>query len=188
MKPSPFLILGLPRSRTAWLSLLFTVGDCYCFHDLTADVLSIPHFAQRLTMQPGRIVGDSDSGALLILEELLEELPDARICYVRRPMCDALVSFATATRIPTETARPMFHELEARLDAAEKRWPGASVTFAGLDRPEEIQRIWAWLTHGAVFPAAHYQRMRNMIVCPDPDYLQEVARTGRHCVLTGGLQ
>jgi hypothetical protein len=53
-----FLILGLPRSRTAWLANFLTYDGLFCYHEGTNGCRSLEEYKNKLT--PGR--GDSNTG------------------------------------------------------------------------------------------------------------------------------
>jgi hypothetical protein len=70
----PFLIVGLPRSRTAWLAAVCnTVPNAICYHE---PVISYPSWQESLLLwrsQDREWVGIADSGMGLHLREILEE-------------------------------------------------------------------------------------------------------------------
>src|SRR5581483_3193569 len=56
----PFLIVGLPRSRTAWLAAFLTGGEVHCHHELLRQCKQWIDYPQKLLATPAPIVGDAD--------------------------------------------------------------------------------------------------------------------------------
>src|SRR5687767_13388120 len=90
-----FIILGMPRSMTAWLSCFLTCGPVFCQHELSGKLDSAQEIADSLRQQPFPFSGLADPGALMIWRELTELLPDAIFIYVRRNPSDSKRSLAT---------------------------------------------------------------------------------------------
>lgn len=65
-----FLVTGLPRSRTAWLSAFLTSGGAYCKHEgLLEGVDSLVKWLNRSELH-----GDSDSGLPLVWDQVIPRL------------------------------------------------------------------------------------------------------------------
>lgn len=79
-----FVVTGLPRSRTAWLSVALTHGPVRCAHEaLLWDKDRSARWAAH-----GGLVGNSDSGYLL------NPIPEgAKLIVVRRDPAEALRSY-----------------------------------------------------------------------------------------------
>lgn len=75
------LILGRPRSRTAWVANLLTVPPVsHCLHEGLADVgASLPRLRARLGEFSAEVVGNADTGLIHHLDEMLGAFPDARL-------------------------------------------------------------------------------------------------------------
>lgn len=77
----PFLIVSLPRSRSAWLSNYFTNGDIICYHE------RLRHFPAPILIESleGKN-GDSDSMLCTIPDQVLmwEQLGKVKILVVDR--------------------------------------------------------------------------------------------------------
>lgn len=78
-----FFITGLPRSRTAWFSAMFTAtDDVFCYHDGLNGCKSLEEFKDKLSRRKEPIVGDSDSGLLLV--DLDRHFPGCKKVLIRR--------------------------------------------------------------------------------------------------------
>lgn len=64
-----FMIMGLPRSRTAWLSYFMTTENTFCYHELVGSCTSLEEIKNKLQLPKYEIVGFSDTCGHLIHEE-----------------------------------------------------------------------------------------------------------------------
>lgn len=105
-----FLITGLPRTRTAWMSVLFNHEECWCEHELTA----IDPDLKRLDHEPLLdTAGTCDSGALLIQPP--EFWHDYRVVIICRPMEDVRRSLQKLG-VAGDAVDHSLREIQKRLD------------------------------------------------------------------------
>lgn len=86
-----FLILALPRSRTAWLSKFLSYGDHKVGHDIATDCSSISEFLDKFDQLSGTV----ETGAVIAWRTLRTLLPEVQIIVIKRPVEAILASFAT---------------------------------------------------------------------------------------------
>lgn len=86
-----FLVLGLPRSRTAWLSNFLTYGDrSLCYHDLSRKCNTLDDF-YGYTSKPFEYVGVSDTA--LHMYPWFDSIADkSRILVIKRDVSDSINS------------------------------------------------------------------------------------------------
>ena len=87
-----FLIAGLPRCRTAWLSVATTTASSFCYHEPVAHLDSFEALVDLWKPIPGHAAGVSDSCLSLQLERILETVKP-RVLLVERPLMDIVASF-----------------------------------------------------------------------------------------------
>jgi hypothetical protein len=148
-KPLPFLIVGLPRSRTAWLSAFLTDGDVFCHHELSSYCKSPGEFVERLLSPKYAVNGDSDPGIPIAYPALVTALPPHRIVFIERPEQSA------------KAALKSMMAKEAGLDLNDSRWflindayqrmrascpDSMSFRFEDLDREENMEILSEYLT------------------------------------------
>jgi hypothetical protein len=156
-----FFILGMPRARTAWLSVALTFGESVCLHEGVANCGTFAEYAAKLRSIPSRVVGDSDAALVYWLPALQEEFPDAAFVVVRRDHDAAKFSLMRA-------------EPDQR-DKIEQWWPGYCAQFeatvASLDCPQLDQmalndaallEALATRLTGASPPVGHFERLLEM--------------------------
>ena len=70
-----FFIIGLPRSRTAWLANFMTYGGVYCHHDALNGCRSIEEYKDK-------IGNDGDSNTCMMMFDLKSHFPDRKILII----------------------------------------------------------------------------------------------------------
>ena len=125
---TPFVVLALPRSRTAWLARYLTYGDWQCGHEQLRYCRSFDDVRSWLA-QPN--TGTAETAAAPFWRLIP---PETRIVTVRRPPAEVLASLAALglTFDPADMAT-LLRRADAKLDQIEARWPGVlSVRYADL--------------------------------------------------------
>ena len=131
-----FLIMGLPRSRTAWLSRFLTYGDWFCGHDELRHMRSLQDVRSWLA-QP--CTGTVETNAAPWWRLAQKYAPDAKIVVVRRPIDEIVDSMR---RVSATADRAQICRLDRKLEQIERRIEGVlSVTFADLTREEVCAKV-----------------------------------------------
>ena len=135
----PFLVLGLPRSRTAWLSKFLSYGPWICGHEEIRHLRSLEDVTSWF-MQP--FIGTAETMGVLWWRLVPELVPGCRIVTVRRPLEEVLES-VTRLGIPPETGlSEKLRRLDAKLDQVEARLPEVvSVRYQDLAHAETCKRV-----------------------------------------------
>lgn len=81
-----FFILSLPRSRTAWLANFLTFENSFCFHEGLLECDKVDKLKSLFASTGKQIVGNSDCGNILFLDELIKAFPDAKYVVIKRPL------------------------------------------------------------------------------------------------------
>jgi hypothetical protein len=109
----PFIILALPRSRTAWLSHFLSYPPKRCGHDIGADSSSVKDFLIRLSQLDGTV----ETGAVIGWKLIRRLIPQATIIVIKRPISEIRESLARFGIKPIkgelETRRAMLDECAA---------------------------------------------------------------------------
>ena len=141
----PFFILGLPRSRTFWLSKFLTYRDWTCGHEELRHIRSFEDVKSWLS-QP--CVGSAET-ALSPFWRLLPK--DARLVIVRRPVAEVKDSLL---RLPMGEGAgfdpialdALLKRTDAKLDQIAVRWPSFKlrVNFHDLGNEAVCKEIFEW--------------------------------------------
>jgi hypothetical protein len=138
---TPFLVTGLPRSRTAWLANLLTTGTTLCYHDAIRFGDPV-----ELLMAPIDGVGArgiADSALCCYHDAIFACWPDAPLVIVRRPFEECVSSFAWAARelVAESDARRALVVLQRELAGLSKR-PHLEVPYESLSHEAGCRRVW----------------------------------------------
>jgi hypothetical protein len=161
-----FFILGMPRARTAWLSVALTFGESVCAHEGVAGCASFEEYAGKLRSAPSRIVGDSDAALAYWIPQLLSGFPNARFAVVTRPAAEALASLMAAEPERAEEINlwwdgyvKAFQYAVSQLEAAGRI--SFQVDHTALNDPQFVAGLAETLT-GCVPPAGHIERLMDL--------------------------
>ena len=169
----PFLITGLPRSRTAWLTALCnTVPGALCRHEPTQDWPAWQTCFTAWREEAHPFAGFSDHVLGLHLAEIVREI-GPRVLVVERDA--ASVERALARVLPGVNARPLLAVLADRLRAA-RGLPGVKVVpFAALRHCSAALDCLGHLLPGAAIDPAKVRAMLHLNVQADMGRTTEIA-------------
>ncbi len=98
----PFVIIGLPRSMTAWLANWFTTAKSICYHEGIIHYGELDNLLRYVKFNPDICFGDSSSGIPLTCSDELIKMKDTfNIGYVYRDYSDCLKSFIKVNPDPS---------------------------------------------------------------------------------------
>lgn len=185
-----FLIVSLPRCRTAWLSSFFTVGNCFCFHDLSGSSKTVENMAGAILGAPGFIVGSADSGNILVLPKLRALLgEDTQIIVIRRNVDACANSLSKVSGIPLGACVHALIEMDAKLQQLVDGDDGVmEVHFDDLADRNTVRAMWGFVAGaGQPFPEHQWRRMERLHVEVDPLILAQAALGGVEGATTNSL-
>ncbi len=150
-----FLVLALPRSRTAWLSRFLTYKDHICGHENLRYLRGIEDAKTWLSIPD---MGSAETAAAPWWRTLLRLAPTTQIVVVRRPVEQVVESLA-AYGFDRAVMLPLMRKLDRKLAQIVKRVPSVlEVAFADLDTEATCQSVFE---HCLPYPfdRAHWQRL-----------------------------
>jgi hypothetical protein len=129
---TPFVVLSLPRSRSAWLSRFLTYGEWSCGHEEIRHLRSIDDIKLWFS-QPN--TGTAETAGAPWWRTMMKFAPNTKVVVVRRPVeevFDSLMALPGVTFDPS-VLMPLLCKLDCKLDQIEARVPNVlSVRFADL--------------------------------------------------------
>ena len=144
MTHPPFIVYGLPRSRTYWLSHFLSYGDTKCYHEACMYMRSIDDMRSFLSQDN---TGAAETAAAPGWRLIHHYRPDIRAVVVRRPVEDVVksllaVDMSGVARYDVALAHKSMSYLDRYLDQIEANVPGAvSVRFDDLADQETCRRV-----------------------------------------------
>lgn len=157
-----FLILALPRSRSAWLCNLLTFGPSFCLHEpLVGGCCNLADLRTKLARCGTAYAGASDTLFALLTEEALAEFPEAKIIVLLRDR-DRYVEQARAQGLEDDEIESITELFCSACDLVRDR--ALFVRSRDLDRLETVVGIWRHIGIDAPFPERRYEMLRDLRV------------------------
>jgi hypothetical protein len=171
MTAKPFLITGLPRSRTAWLSVLCSTSESICYHEPSVGVSDIADIEGIFQSEFFKYVGISDSTLGFFLPWILEHIKPRTLIVARDPR---EVAESGARLGLTDTN--FLDLLSARLTEFREHPLVMWVPFEALKTKRVIQKIYWHLMPGHAFGEDRYEELAKMRIETDFDAALMAAR------------
>ena len=140
------LVLGLPRSRTAWLANFLTHNAFFCHHEGINGCSSIEEYKAK-------IGSDSDSNTGLALFDVNKLFPDTNIIVIDSSIT-AAVKYGKEV-YGVDTTEDML-TYKAKLDEID----GLHVPIASMNNG--LERIWNYATNGTLFNAQRAEMLTKL--------------------------
>jgi hypothetical protein len=170
-----YLILALPRSRTAWLSHFLTYGQWTCGHETLPRMRSLSA-VEAFLARPR--TGTAETAAASWWRLLGRLAPETKIVVIRRPVNEVVESLMAIPGIRWDRAlltKAMIAG-DRKLDQIEARLPCLSVPFADLAREDTCKAVFEYCLPYQHDPA-HWARLATKNIQIDvPTLFKEMAR------------
>jgi hypothetical protein len=143
----PFFIASLPRSRTAWLANFLSYGPSHCFHEPMSD-FPLEDYPILLNSPGTPFAGVADSLNCLVMEQLIDMFPRARVVVVRRDIEEVAKSVQDAFHIK---CWQMLERMDRELTRIESAYHPLVIEYRKFD----AAKIWKFLF--GVHPLNHHR-------------------------------
>lgn len=167
-EPRRFFVIGYPRSRTAWLSVLLHGDGVVCLHEGSGG-RGAAGVEDLFAEWAAPIMGLCDSGLLFSVEALMETYPDAYWLIVHRPSGEALSSIMADRPYEAASWQERWPEAEDAMGIATALLSGGcrtlEVEYADIDR--RLYEIYAHLT-GQVLCAHKVANLKGLKITQIP--------------------
>jgi hypothetical protein len=153
----PFLIVALPRSRTAWLSVLCTTGMSICYHDAMEGMRDLSQMSDKYQSEFYKYIGLADIGLGFFLDWILENIGPRTLIVDRDPLTveDELVSMG----LPRTNYADLLHK---KLLEFKKHPLVMWVPYESLDTKRVVEKIYWHLMPGQAFDEERYEELSKM--------------------------
>lgn len=170
-----FVITGLPRCRSGWLSNLMTYGSSFCGHDFLQYGKNFWGKLDEIASNDDNIlyVGNSDTGIPLLYEP--HDFTDCKILVVLRDTTDALENYIAYFQkhpypqigIPDrEKMLEIFQTIKDRLARFCAMPNCKTVLFDHLNHKGVVKDVVNWLTPGERFNEDRWELLDKLRVNP----------------------
>jgi hypothetical protein len=184
---APFVILSLPRSRTAWIARFLTHGRWMCGHEQLLNCRGLDDVAAWFSQPYTGTVETAGAPFWRLLP------PQARIVVIRRPVAEVVQSLA---RVGFAVDPGVVLRMDRKLDQIEARVPNVlSVDFSDLSRQQtaarlfqhclgqELPQAW-WDAIAPINIQINFGHMLRTYRAYEPQ-LQKLAKVAKHRMLAG---
>ena len=130
-----FLVLSLPRSRSAWLSRFLSYRGARCGHDVAIQCESVAAVKAVL----GTYDGSCETGAMLAGPALKTIFPNTRLILVRRPVDEVVQSFTRNLGLMVDVTE--LHRRNVMLNEIAAMPDVLSFDYADLIKPQTCAAI-----------------------------------------------
>lgn len=157
-----FIVLGLARCRTAWLSRFLTYGDHICTHELAMYMDTPSHYKDFFARGN---VGSSETGVAQGWCLLKYIAPDLRTVIVQRPIeecIDSLLKLDLGGKFHYDVPMLRKHLVKAKrsLDRIAKHPDTLVVNFHDLEKEETCQRVFEHCLP-YIYNSAHWNNLKD---------------------------
>jgi len=142
-----FLILGLPRSRTAWLANFMSYDGYCCHHEGTNGCYTMKEYKAKL----GPCIGDANTGLTLI--DINKHFPDTKIVIIDSAIDKAI---AHSKKIYGVDFTSDLLNMKVKLDKVK----GLHIPFNDIDNNLEV--IWDYLTSGKPYNTQRAEMLKGL--------------------------
>lgn len=144
---APFFILGLPRSRTAWLANFMTYNGFHCMHEGLNGCYNIEEYKTKLLT----VHGDANTG--LVMYNFRDYFPFARTVIIDSSITES-VQYGLKVLNHDYTSEML--DMKTRLDDVR----GLHIPIASINK--ELPTIWAYLTHDAPYDEKRAKLLKSL--------------------------
>ena len=137
-RSKPFLVFGLPRSRTAWLSHFLAPRPGAVGHDTGIDCKSISDFIGQF-YGANRLAGSCETGAMMAWRVIKHKMPEAKLVVINRSTMDVAFSLGRCGLFPgllELEQRKTYLEAISRLDGVK------TYSFQQLARKDVCEQLY----------------------------------------------
>ncbi|MDE2439727.1 MAG: hypothetical protein KGP14_01790 [Betaproteobacteria bacterium] len=158
----PFLITSLPRSKTAWMSVVTSTTQTFCRHEPIQDITQLDDLRALWHSDQYRYVGVSDSAMGFFMDWIMAEIKP-RTLIIDRDLAAVERSILKRGIVLTNYCEVLLDEL--------RRWRNhplvMCVDFDQLGDIGVMERVWGHLMPSQYFDRAQFQQLAHMNIQAD---------------------
>ena len=173
-----FFVVGLPRSRTAWLSTFFTGNNSFCYHEILRVSGGIDDAIKKLLNRKEMYVGNSDSSLPLWMGKVDHILQHSPIVIIERDANEVNNSLINLFGRDDDWTKTIDLTLEG-LEIIKKRYNYISVDYNELDKQSCLELVSDFCVPNIPFDKDKFETLRSVNVSIDKDLYMRNGRWWR---------
>lgn len=172
----PFLILGRPRSRTAWVANLLTAPPAsFCLHEGLADAgADFPRLKERMALLRVSVVGNADTGLIHHLDAMLSAFPNAKLVLMTGNDA-SWRNWATRFGLPSAVRAKVDEDYARALDRLRGQALLVDCRSLTVDI-REAKRLWAHCVPNIPFDSQRWEVLKDLNIQVIPESLSRRLR------------
>lgn len=160
-----FYITGLPRTRTAWFSALFTGHEMYCFHEVLKYADEIEDIPSIINGRREFYVGASGSDFPFYFERVMSS-PKAPVVVVERNIYEVRKSLR---ELFGDDDYELLLETNEKLEEVKNLPNVLVVDYNDLDNENQIKKIWEHCIPGIKFDRDKWIQLNTLRISIEKD-------------------
>ena len=179
---NPFFIIGLPRTRSSWLSNFLTYKTSFCFHEAIRLCYKMEDMKDLFECVNEPNVGDADCRLLFYTNDMLRLFPNAKWVLINRKIEDVDKSLEKRYDFGDDKDKEHTREISRLINIFKKENKVLEFNFEDLDRKEVCKEIWEYCIKDTPFPEKRWYQLDVMKVDPFEDKMMKYH--GEHPIRT----
>lgn len=155
-----FFITGLPRSRTAWLSNLFTYKDCYCFHELAKFGKNFHELRDVFLNRGEGYIGTADPSLPFYYEDIAPMFPNNKLVIIERDLEEVIKSLS-GFWMPDEQIKELVEKTYIGLQNLKDKFNPLVIKYEDIDKLETIEQLWYYCVPGITFDKQRFDMLEQ---------------------------
>jgi len=139
-----FIITGLPRSRTAWLSALFCDRDVVCFHELINKFASLELMKEYIDSLHYKYVGISDSSIGIRKNFYIDNFKYVPFLIIKRDKDEVVKSFSKVSGLTQKQNAETINLIESGINEIKQNCDFLEVEYNDLNNEETLKLIFEY--------------------------------------------
>lgn len=151
MSSKPFIITGLPRSRTAWLSVLFACNGVKCIHD-ASGYNSEDELIELIASDSNSMYGIVDSGLLIngyfqnLHKKITERWGRPKVGVIERNVMECIGSLADAAELGHHECADVLGNCYFELHTVCANYEHMAIKFDALNAYSKCAMLYEYVT------------------------------------------
>ena len=159
-----FIITGLPRSRTAWMSAYMCSNNVMCLHEPCNDFPSLEEMKLMVDRLPYEYAGISDSSIGIHPFFYIKNFKDCPVVFIKRDKEEVLNSFLKISGLRIDKAEKIINMIEHGIYEIKNAFNVFEVDYNDLDKEETMRRIFDYCTPTIPFDKYKLKLFKNIYV------------------------
>lgn len=157
-----FFIVGLPRTRTSWMSNFLTYKTSFCFHEAIRLCYKIEDMIALFESVDEPNVGDADCRIIEFQKDFRKMFPNAKWIYIKRDIKDVIYSLEKRFEFEESYRDTDFcKKLQEKYNVFEKEYSPLTFQYDELDNVDVCEAIWNYCIPDSSF---NYRRWLQLDV------------------------